>query len=424
MVTLDGCPPELCQRIFQFACTDDGTTECAHSLVSKWSIHPKYIHRSSKPYQLQSISISGADQATGFVLALQRTPEQYRRVAYLTIVNDLTVHALPDSNNDQLTSSPSSSQSSFVRATTKAVEVVIPGVKSYKKYKRLKQDVDHNMLCIQTNRRRDEAVFIASLQILHLTSATLQTLHMNFQSRWKIIPVHFDVGISMPMLRELTVRYHSPFHVEVDESSFLDDEGGGGTPLLPGLRYLDLAGLGIHWHTFGLFKHISKVAPALTHLRLPVEMAGGLESALGLGAGIGVTLDQEGADGDGLAVAEERVAEGADIAANPNASIELGISTPTAISPNQTTSLLPTATLQRVYIQPLSRHFGHWCANGISHKIEAYLSAMDELKAIESRDERVVVLDCKMEDWRMEDIINIRERDWERDWERGWPMCI
>jgi hypothetical protein len=103
----------------------------------------------------------------------------------------------------------------------------------YEKYKRLKQGVDNNVQCVQTNRRRDDAVFVAFLQILHLTSATLQTLHMDFQ-RWKIFPAPLDVGISawkipsMPVLRELTVQYYALlFHAEMDVSLFLDDQGGG-----------------------------------------------------------------------------------------------------------------------------------------------------------------------------------------------------
>jgi hypothetical protein len=34
-----------------------------------------------------------------------------------------------------------------------------------------------------------------------------------------------------------------------------------------------------------------------------------------------------------------------------------------------------------------------------------YISKMDKLKAVECRDERVIVLDCTMEDLRMEDIV-------------------
>jgi hypothetical protein len=299
----------------------------------------------------------------------------------------------------------------FVRATTKAVEIV-PGVKWYKKYKRLKQGVDNNMQCMQTNRRRDEAIFIASLQILHLTSSTLQSLHMNFQSRWKIIPAHLDVGIStwrirsMPMLRELTVQYFALFHATVEESLFFEDEGGGGTALLPGLRYLDLAGLRIRSHPLDIYERISKVAPSLTHLRLPMRMAGGLEGALGLGLGVGVGVaPDQGAEGGELAPAEEQATASADTTTNPNTSTELGIPAPfpPTLTPNQ---LLP-ATLQRVYIQPPPAPEQHCCNDDLG----VYTTKMDEMSVIERRDDRVVLLDWKMVDWRMEHIVRVWDRE-------------
>ena len=365
MVTLDSCPPELCQRIFQFACTDDGTTGRALSLVSK------YIHLSSKRFKLQSVTVRGADQATHFVLALQRTPDQYRRVSYLTIVNDLTIHLFQ-------------AKSPFVRTTAKRLEL---GAHSY------------DMPCLQTNRRQDETVFIASLQILHLTSATLQTLNIDFQSMWQLIPKHLDTEPSawrvhsMPVLRELTVRYGELDEgVEMDWTLFLGfgGEGRGKMAMLPRLRYLDLAGLRIPLHSSHLYKQISKVAPSLMHLRLPMRMAGRLGKALGLETGVAP-------DGDG--------------------GVALGIPThfqsPTITTPAQKPSLLPIATLQRVYIQPQPAPKQRYGNDDFPFEKEAYMLKMDELKEVESRDERVVVLDCTMADLRMEDIAG----GWDR--ERG-----
>ena len=394
MATLNSCPPELCQRIFQFACTDDGATGRALSLVSK------YIHSSSKHCKLQSIVINGADQATRFVLALQRTPEQYRHVSYLTIVNDLTIHAFLATNRGQLSSSPSPWP--FVRATTKRLEL---GVHYY------------DMQCMQTNRRQDETIFTASLQILHLTSATLQTLYIDFQSMWQLIPANLDLGTSpwrvrsMPSLRELTICYGPLDDDEEDESLFCDhgSEGRGETALFPRLRYLDLAGLRIRLHPIDLYKRISKFAPALTHLRLPMPMAEELECALGLG--VGVTPDR-GTDDDGVALEGEPLTATSHTTSNSDALIRLGIPThfqsPTRTTRSQKPSLLPTATLQRVYIQipPAPKLRGPF-----SYEIEVYILKMDELKAIENRDERVVVLDCTMEDARMEDIV----RGWDRE---------
>lgn len=50
---MDRCPPEIHARIFQYACTEDGTTGCSLSLVSR------YIRQVSYPYQWQSISLAG-----------------------------------------------------------------------------------------------------------------------------------------------------------------------------------------------------------------------------------------------------------------------------------------------------------------------------------------------------------------------------
>jgi hypothetical protein len=145
----------------------------------------------------------------------------------------------------------------------------------------------------------------------------------------------------------------------------------------------------------------------LIHLQLPMRMAGGLEGALGLGLVVGVVPDQEGTEDGELAVVAEQATAAADTTSNPNASIK-----PNA--PNQKTSHLPTATLQRVYSQPPPAPTPH-CDNNFEHEREreVYTSTMDELRAIESGDERVVMLDWRMGKWRMEDIV----RDWNR--ERG-----
>jgi hypothetical protein len=85
---------------------------------------------------------------------------------------------------------------------------------------------------MQANRQRDESIFVAFLQILHLTAHTLRTLSVDFESRWKIIPARLDAGLSamrirlMPMLVSLTIGYYALFHSEVDESLFLQEKSG------------------------------------------------------------------------------------------------------------------------------------------------------------------------------------------------------
>ena len=74
---MDRAPPELCHRIYSFACTDTGYTGRSLSLVSK------YIHETSQPFRLQSISLHGHDEIVAFAALLDTTPACLRRVRYL-----------------------------------------------------------------------------------------------------------------------------------------------------------------------------------------------------------------------------------------------------------------------------------------------------------------------------------------------------
>jgi hypothetical protein len=263
----------------------------------------------------------------------------------------------------------------------------IPGVRWYKKYKQLKENVDHNLRCMQTNRRRDESIFTAFLQILHITASTLRTLNVDFETRWKIIPARFDAGQdfvpirSLPLLTSLTVRYYALFHSEVDESLFVDNQGEGGTALLPQLKYLDLEGFRIRSHPFDLYEWISRVAPGLMYLRLPMRMVGGLGVALGLTFN-GDERTEENHDHSDPTIAH---AESPSTSIQPNANSALAL-------PDSRAILLP-ATLHRIYIQ-LSPPPSPCCVSfPFEQERGAYLSAVEELRKLESRDERVVVVD-------------------------------
>jgi hypothetical protein len=136
----------------------------------------------------------------------------------------------------------------------------------------------------------------------------------------------------------------------------------------------------------------------------------GALGGLGLGVGVGVTPDQEDIEDGKLVLAEEQATATADTTSNSNASIKLSTATP--FSPTGPNKLLP-ATLQRVYIQhTLTRP--RPCCYSVSHHEEISKSAMDELRAIEGRDERVVVLDWRKGGWRIEDIV----RGWDEQEER------
>jgi hypothetical protein len=346
-------------------------------------------------YKLQSISIAGADQAISFALCLKRTLPQHRRVLHLLIKNDTIVQPI-------ITPSVQPPNSPIARAVTKAVEA-LPGVKWRKKYKFLQKNVGLNVQCMQTNRRRDESIFTAFLQILHLTAHTLQTLNVDFDSGWKIVPAQLDAGVfvprirSMPALSSLTVAYYALFHSEVDESLFLEDETTGGEEraLLPRLRHLDLAGFRVPSHPLDLYERIARLSPTLTHLRLPMSLASGLEAALELGPGPSSEEDEEHVSDtvhtDSGSDADTVVDAGSSIKEHPRT--------------------LPL-TIQRVYIQ-LSPPAGHFCRCGSwrhhAQELGRYSLEVERFRELEKRDGRVVVLGVENAKTDFEEIVS-----------RGW----
>lgn len=78
---MESCPPEICQTIFSFICTDGGYTGRTLSLVSK------YIHSASLPIKLQTVSIKGTHQMKGFAAYLESLDPNHRRVRHLFITD-------------------------------------------------------------------------------------------------------------------------------------------------------------------------------------------------------------------------------------------------------------------------------------------------------------------------------------------------
>lgn len=74
---MDSLPLELHSQIFQFACTDDGSTARSLSLVSQ------YVREASQPFLLQSVAVSGLSSLTELVSKLQSLPSHKRRVRHL-----------------------------------------------------------------------------------------------------------------------------------------------------------------------------------------------------------------------------------------------------------------------------------------------------------------------------------------------------
>ncbi len=74
-------PTEILCAIFEQACTDDGHTGCALSLVSK------HIRSISRRCALQSVAIYGPRQLSSFAAYLDTLSPQYRGVRYMYITD-------------------------------------------------------------------------------------------------------------------------------------------------------------------------------------------------------------------------------------------------------------------------------------------------------------------------------------------------
>ncbi|KDQ62875.1 hypothetical protein JAAARDRAFT_120269 [Jaapia argillacea MUCL 33604] len=75
--SLQNCPPEICERIFSFACQDDGSTGRSLSLVSR------YIRDASETTRYRSVAVGGPDQLAAFVVILQTRKPAHRVVQHL-----------------------------------------------------------------------------------------------------------------------------------------------------------------------------------------------------------------------------------------------------------------------------------------------------------------------------------------------------
>jgi hypothetical protein len=239
-------PPEICSQIYALACTDDGYTGRSLAAVSR------YIHETSSPYKFQSIALPNAYRASLFASILGKTPPHLRGVAYLFVANDdfdIDGPGSRDSGTKTTSSrrSITSMFSSFVGSSAKLPPQTVNPMK------------DH-----------DTDIIEAVLKILRLIAPTLRTLSISFECRWINSTSLFSVETSFPALSSLTelnLNYRAPTDALFNHFVFHFPAS------FPSLRRLDISGLKLLSYRFELFACITKIAPSLTHLRLPAKMA-------------------------------------------------------------------------------------------------------------------------------------------------------
>jgi hypothetical protein len=229
---MDKMPPEICTKIFSYACLDTGYTGRSLSLVSK------YIHDTSQSVKLQSIALHGQSQTLAFAEMLkQMLPYPHlRRIRYLFIAIDAP-YSYP--NPDETPDSVGRRAHAAINASRK--------------------------------------MGVAIVEILRGVGESLELLEMVLASQ---VASYLDIPqspIPLPRLKELTTHGIFPFG-QPGETIGLNLE-----PCQ--LRRLHIA-RSVHVHSDDLYGCIAKSAPSLTHLRFSdlharYYFAGDLEAALG-----------------------------------------------------------------------------------------------------------------------------------------------
>ena len=200
---MDRCPIEVWNQIFTLACTNNGFTGRSLSLASR------YIHDTSKPAKLQSLSATKPQQIHGLARLIANTPPEYRRVRHLFI----------------------------------------------------------------TSPKDDGDVLAAFLHIIRALAPTITTLHVNFPfyRRSLFLPgtATFPSLVELTLYGPYT-DHDNPVTTTSEEDTITPPSLSDYRPPLPSLRRLHLADL--DYDPTECFRRITCVAPSLTHLRIPYQI--------------------------------------------------------------------------------------------------------------------------------------------------------
>ena len=173
---------------------------------------------------------------------------------------------------------------SILRAIPSKLLTMIPATKQQREWNRIMgaaRELARRMDRLKSEScQQDELMFRTLLRILAILGPNVQTLSVFFESRWLSLP--FWEGSwqtnfpSLPVLTELTITYRALVHAEWSQWRIQS-----GPASLPSLRRLDISGIDVPFYTpFHCYRCISRRAPSLTHLFIPVRMVDSVKAAL------------------------------------------------------------------------------------------------------------------------------------------------
>lgn len=269
--------PEICERIFAYACTDDGRTGRSLSEVSR------LVHNTSKTFKYYTIAIHGPAQAAGFLELMQSFPPDLRNISHLFVSNRRSPLTLDDIGPD-INDRKRGSVMSILRAIPSRLLKLIPETKQQRNWKKVMeaaQEYARRSSRLDTlSREQDDHMLRMLLRILDILAPGLQTLSVFFDSNSLSLPFWEGnwqpVFPSLPALTELTITYRGEAYAEWSQWRVLS-----GPASLPSLKRLDISGVEVQFYTpFHCYRCMSRRAPSLTHLCIPARMVGSMEAAL------------------------------------------------------------------------------------------------------------------------------------------------
>lgn len=259
---MESLPPEVCEQIFSFACSDDGTTARSLSLVSK------YAHATSKPFQFRSVKVCGVQNIVKLAERLKGVTSALHHIHHL----HLKFHT-----DMQSTEQPPAHSTKFHEFTTR-LSTLIPGGQPRRGSRDSQEQPVHPELWHIIHKAIWDIIYI----ILPAAAPTLQSLRIQ----------HTSTEDTYGKLRRLrAIAYFPSLHTVILEVNGKEWEGwlaaveGYHYPTsYTSMRVLDLANfrnsmsLTDEWRLFG---NITNLAPQLTHLRIHLRESRFLRRALG-----------------------------------------------------------------------------------------------------------------------------------------------
>lgn len=253
---MDRVPQEIWEKIFTFACMDNGSTGRSLSLVSRT------FNLVSKPVKYHSIALNGLPQILHFAYLIEQTPSHERNVRYLFASNKgwlVSSLANVGSHPPRLSSVWNSVFGCFkTREERKA---------NSEHNTTPKRNVVQEALDADTSQSHESIVHKSIHRVLVAVAPTLRTLSFAFE-----FDFHEPDIPTLPALEELTFEYDFYWRTHSINIVFKTMKP------FPELRRLNIVRLHCHAGPKEVITRAKALAPRLTHIGLPTVQSIGLHN--------------------------------------------------------------------------------------------------------------------------------------------------